>query len=117
MRFDKITLKGLGPFSRESTLDLAGIPGVLVAIAGGNGQGKSTLLECLAGALYRETPTRGRVETSTVTPWPWSCVLRKPDKPAKRTQARRQVDNNFTLAGKFKSDGNIRWTAIRQGLK
>ena len=59
MRFDKISLKGLGPFHRESTLDLAAIPGTLVAIAGGNGQGKSTLLECLAGALYRETPTRG----------------------------------------------------------
>jgi exonuclease SbcC len=59
MRFERITLRGMGPFARESTLDLAAVRGPLVAIAGGNGAGKSTLLELLAGALYRETPTRG----------------------------------------------------------
>lgn len=66
MRFDRLTLRGIGPFSKQSTLDLAAIPGRLVAITGGNGQGKSTLLECFGGALYRETPTRGSL-TSLAT--------------------------------------------------
>ncbi|HMI85962.1 MAG TPA: AAA family ATPase, partial [Polyangiaceae bacterium] len=48
-----------GPFRRHVSIDLASIPGLLIAVTGGNGQGKSTLLECLGGALYRTTPTRG----------------------------------------------------------
>jgi len=58
MRFSKIEVRGLGPFSHLS-LDLDAIPGRLVAVTGANGEGKSTLLELLAGALYRDTPTRG----------------------------------------------------------
>lgn len=59
MRFDRIKVRGLGPFNKEVDLDLASIPGLLVALVGANGAGKSTLLECLGGALYRTTPTRG----------------------------------------------------------
>lgn len=59
MRFESIKLRGLGPFRDEVEIDLAGIAGQIVAVTGQNGAGKSTLLELLAGAIYRETPTRG----------------------------------------------------------
>lgn len=59
MRFESIKLRGLGPFREEVEVDLAGIAGGIVAVTGSNGAGKSTLLELLAGAIYRETPTRG----------------------------------------------------------
>ncbi len=58
MRFDRITLHNVGPF-RDATLDLAAVPGRLVAVTGANGAGKSTCLELLAAAMYRECPTRG----------------------------------------------------------
>jgi DNA repair protein SbcC/Rad50 len=59
MRFESLAINGIGPFRRRVSIDLSAIPGLLVAVTGGNGQGKSTLLECLGGALYRTTPTRG----------------------------------------------------------
>lgn len=59
MRFDSIRLRGLGPFREEVSLDLTRLPGMLCAITGDNGAGKSSLLELFAGALYRQTPTRG----------------------------------------------------------
>jgi exonuclease SbcC len=66
VRFDHISLQGLGPFHSRVDLDLASIPGRIVAVCGENGAGKSTLLELLAGALYRQTPTRGTlVELAT----------------------------------------------------
>lgn len=58
MRFDRIRIRSLGPF-REVDLDIAALPGRLVSVQGSNGQGKSCLLELLAGALLRECPTRG----------------------------------------------------------
>lgn len=61
MRFDAIRLSGLGPFKAPVELDLTAIPGRLIAVTGGNGQGKSTLLELLAGSLHRVTPTRGTI--------------------------------------------------------
>ena len=61
MRYDKIRLRGLGPFRDLVEVDLASIPGPLVAVTGENGAGKSTLLELMAGALYRSCPTRGSV--------------------------------------------------------
>jgi exonuclease SbcC len=59
MRFDRIRVHAMGPFKGLVDVDLAGLPGPLVAICGANGAGKTTLLELLAGALYRECPTRG----------------------------------------------------------
>ncbi len=59
MRFDSITLHGLGPFTEGVTVDLRSLPGPLVAVTGENGAGKSVLLESMPGALYRRTPTRG----------------------------------------------------------
>ncbi|GMV18401.1 MAG: hypothetical protein AMXMBFR56_66250 [Polyangiaceae bacterium] len=59
MRFERLTLKGMGTFPGEVTFDFAGQPGRLVAICGPNGAGKSTTLELILGALFRRTPTRG----------------------------------------------------------
>lgn len=59
MRWESLRVRGLGPFREEVEIDLAGIAGQVVAVTGQNGAGKSTLLELLAGAIYRETPTRG----------------------------------------------------------
>lgn len=59
MRLESITVRGMGPFSGESHVDLRGLPGVLTALVGKNGAGKSTFMELLPGAMYRECPTRG----------------------------------------------------------
>ena len=59
MRFDRLTLRGLGPFHTQVAIDFGALPGPLVAISGLNGAGKSVLLESLAAACYRRTPTRG----------------------------------------------------------
>ena len=59
MRFDTIKARGIGPFRDELSLDFTKVAGPLVAITGGNGEGKSTLLELLAGGLFRSCPTRG----------------------------------------------------------
>ena len=68
MRFDRLTLRGVGPFRGEVTLDLQAIPGQLVAVCGDNGAGKSVLLEAgLAGACYRKTPTRGTLAELAVS--------------------------------------------------
>jgi exonuclease SbcC len=59
MRFEGLRAKGLGVFRDEVEIDFASLPGVVTAIAGGNGQGKSTLLELLYAGAFRDTPTRG----------------------------------------------------------
>lgn len=59
MRFDSLTVRGVGPFKNETRVDLSAIDGRLVAVVGENGAGKSTFLELLAGALFRDCPTRG----------------------------------------------------------
>ena len=59
MRLDSIRVRGIGPFHDETALDLAALPGLLVALVGLNGSGKSTLVESLLGAVDRATPTRG----------------------------------------------------------
>lgn len=61
MRIDRIRARGFGPFDAEFDIDLKAIGGPLVAVTGPNGSGKSTFLELLAGALYRECPTRGKL--------------------------------------------------------
>lgn len=67
MRFDRLRAKGLGPFRDEIDVDFKSISGTLVAITGGNGEGKSTLLELLAGSLYRQCPTRGSLLSLATT--------------------------------------------------
>lgn len=67
MRFDSIKLRGIGPFPNEVHVDLSSVPGMLVAVTGENGAGKSTLLELFTGALYRTTPTRGKLAALATT--------------------------------------------------
>lgn len=59
MRWERLRAKGIGPFREEIDLDLTALPGLLVAITGSNGSGKSTMLSLLPGAIYRDCPTRG----------------------------------------------------------
>jgi len=66
MRFSRLVLRGLGPFATEQQLYLDTLAGPLVAISGPNGAGKSVLLESLAGAIYRRTPTRGSLSSLAV---------------------------------------------------
>lgn len=61
MRLERLKAHDVGPFS-DVDIDLAALPGPIVAVVGENGQGKSTLLELFAGALYRECPTRGKLQ-------------------------------------------------------
>lgn len=82
MRLDRLQGRGLGPFT-QFDIDFAAIEGRLIAITGGNGQGKSTFLELLGGATRRRCPTRGKladlattrdafVEASIFTDEPWA---------------------------------------------
>lgn len=60
MRFLGLSMCGVGPFRSRVDVDLEPLEGMVVAITGQNGEGKSTLLELMtAGAMYRKTPTRG----------------------------------------------------------
>lgn len=67
MRLETLRLRGFGPFVDEVLVDVAALPGPLVAVTGDNGAGKSTLLELLPGALYRACPTRGALAALATT--------------------------------------------------
>lgn len=58
MKFEAISIRNLGPFTQRD-VDFHALPGPLIAVCGRNGAGKSTFLELLLGALWRECPTRG----------------------------------------------------------
>lgn len=59
MRFERLRLRAMGSYRDDVDIDFCALPGPIIAVTGPNGCGKSTLLELLAGALYRQTPTRG----------------------------------------------------------
>lgn len=61
MRIDKIRLSGFTTYKEEQTLDLAALGPGIIAVAGPNGGGKTTLLEAIPGAIYRQTPSRGSI--------------------------------------------------------
>lgn len=62
MRLRSFTLHDIGPFLHAS-LDLDAIPGTVIALHGPNWSGKTTALEAgFAGAISRETPTRGSLK-------------------------------------------------------
>ncbi len=50
MRLKSIRVRGLDPYITESSVDFEAIPGPLVAVTGGNGEGKSTLLNFFPAA-------------------------------------------------------------------
>lgn len=61
-QYGRLRLRGMGAtFREEAELNISALQGPLVAICGENGAGKSVALECLAGAIDRTTPTRGRL--------------------------------------------------------
>lgn len=61
MRIRRILLRGLGPYRGEAELNLDAIGPGLIAVAGLNGAGKSTVLEAVPGCLWRHAPSRGPV--------------------------------------------------------
>jgi exonuclease SbcC len=61
VRVDRITVKGITTYREEQTLDLAGIGPGIVAVAGPNGSGKTSILEAVPGCIYRTTPSRGGI--------------------------------------------------------
>jgi len=61
MRIDKIELYGITTYREPAALDLAALGPGIIAIAGSNGSGKTSLLEAVPGAVYRQTPSRGNI--------------------------------------------------------
>lgn len=60
-----ITLRGLIPFDRRVDVPIGDLgDSKLVAVHGRNGEGKTTILECVPGALYRQLPSRGAIHES-----------------------------------------------------
>ena len=62
MKLRGLKLYGIGRFSTEASLPVEGLGDAeLVGVVGENGEGKTTLLECFPGAIYRMMPSRGAV--------------------------------------------------------
>jgi exonuclease SbcC len=89
LRFEAIRIKNVGPF-RDVAVDLTAIPGPLVAVCGDNGEGKSTFLELLAGALHRECPTRGTLADLATA---WDAMVEVTAVNGARHTVRQLVDN------------------------
>ena len=59
MRPRRLTLRGLTRFTTEIAMDLDQLPAGLIAVAGSNGSGKTTIMEAMGpGALFLELPSR-----------------------------------------------------------
>lgn len=55
----RLTIRGLTRFTTEIALDFDPLPDGLIAVAGSNGSGKTTIMEAMApGPLYLELPSR-----------------------------------------------------------
>lgn len=63
MRIDKITIKGFTTYQTEQSLALDELGSGVIAVTGPNGSGKTSLLEAVPGAVYRQTPSRGSIAT------------------------------------------------------
>ncbi|MBE3130402.1 MAG: AAA family ATPase, partial [Acidobacteria bacterium] len=61
MKINKIRLRGFTVYKEQAELDLAALGPGIIAVAGPNGGGKTTLLESIPGALYRQCPSRGSI--------------------------------------------------------
>jgi exonuclease SbcC len=60
MKVKALKFGGIGRFRDNVEVPIAELGGAeLVAVCGGNGAGKSTMLEMIPGSLYRMTPSRG----------------------------------------------------------
>ena len=58
MRLESISLTGVLRFPETVTVDFRDLPPGLIALVGGNGQGKTSLLEAWIASLYRHLPSR-----------------------------------------------------------
>lgn len=58
MRLQQHTVRGLTVFKKDVTIPFKDLPAGLIAVVGANGQGKTSLVESIFAALYRELPTR-----------------------------------------------------------
>lgn len=60
MKIHALKIRGIGRFYEEASLPIGELGDAqLVALVGGNGAGKTTMAECVPGALYRSMPSRG----------------------------------------------------------
>lgn len=65
MILKRLVFSGITRFEREVEIDFSDLPPGLVAVAAGNGQGKTTILQCAGpGAMYRSMPFYARPGTS-----------------------------------------------------
>lgn len=84
-----MTVVGVNPFVQPITVDLDAIDGELVAVWGGNGQGKSTLLACYSALLYGVFPS--------------------PKLDGGQSLQRRMVDESASIEGEFSTpNGRVR---------
>ena len=58
MQLESIEIKGLGVFRETQLIDFTQLSEGLIAIVGRNGHGKSTFLEAIYAALFRDLPTK-----------------------------------------------------------
>lgn len=87
MRLRRLTLKGITRFQEPVTVDFEALGEGLIAIAGRNGEGKTTLMEAPYAALHLEMPTRpgglygvahgkdARIELEVTNGQPYRCVV------------------------------------------
>jgi len=61
MKINSIRLHGITTFTEEGFLDLEALGPGIIAVAGPNGSGKTSLLESIPGGLYRFAPSRGSI--------------------------------------------------------
>jgi exonuclease SbcC len=62
MKLHGLKLRGIGRFRDTVDLPIGQLADAqVIAVAGANGAGKSTMLEALPGVLYRTTPSRGAI--------------------------------------------------------
>jgi DNA repair exonuclease SbcCD ATPase subunit len=58
MRSERLTIQGLLRFNDRVSLDLRDLPPGLIAFVGGNGEGKTTMLETGVASWFRQLPSR-----------------------------------------------------------
>ncbi len=58
MRLNRLTLRGITRFANTVSINFSELPEGLIALVGANGEGKTTIMESIPGALFRQLPSR-----------------------------------------------------------